>query len=122
MDIIFMSKKHLGKEAKRNENLLAQISVELGLETPQGKRALALALECIQLLDSKQQDYGPRNISYSGELGIAVRQQDKVCRLKHLLENGRKANHESKRDTYMDMANYGLIGLMLDDGTWTEGS
>jgi hypothetical protein len=121
MGIIFMSKKHQGKEEKCSENFLAEISVELGLETSQGKRALALALECIQLLDSKQQDYGPHNISYSGELGIAVRQQDKVCRLKHLLGKGGDARHESKRDTYMDMANYGLIGLMLDDGTWTEG-
>lgn len=117
-----MSKKHRGKEGKCSENFLVQISVELGLETPQGKRALALALECVRLLDSKQCDYGPNNISYSGELGIAVRQQDKVCRLRHLLENGRKANHEAMRDTYMDMANYGLIGLMLDDGTWAEGS
>ena len=118
-----MSKNHQGNEAKcSNDNLLAQISVELGLETSQGKRALALALECIRLLDSKQQDYGPNNISYSGELGIAVRQQDKVCRLRHLLGKGGEARHESKRDTYMDMANYGLIGLMLDDGTWVEGS
>lgn len=116
-----MSKKHQGKEEKCSENFLAAISVELKLETAQGKRALALALECVRLLDSKQQDYGPNNISYSGELGIAVRQQDKVCRLRHLLENGRQAKHEALRDTYMDMANYGLIGLMLDDGTWTEG-
>ena len=67
-----MSKKCQGKGGKCNANFLEQISVELGLETNQGKRALALALECVQLLDSKQQDYGANNISYSGELGIAV--------------------------------------------------
>ena len=119
--IIFMSKKCQGRGGKCNANFLEQISVELGLETNQGKRALALALECVQLLDSKQQDYGANNISYSGELGIAVRMQDKVCRLRHLLESGIQAKHEAKRDTYLDMANYGIIGLMLDDNTWLCG-
>ena len=62
------------------------------------------------------------NISFSGELGIAVRTQDKVCRLRHILGKGGEVNHEAKRDTYMDMANYGLIGMMLDDGSWLKGS
>ena len=116
-----MSKSHQDKE-ENYESILESVYGELGLETSQGKRALALAFSCVQLLDTKQQDYGPNNISFSGELGIAVRQQDKVCRLRHLLTKGGKARHEAKRDTYMDMANYGLIGLMLDDGTWVEGS
>ena len=116
-----MSNEYRDREA-RYEQIVANVSEQLGLETAQGKRALALALECIQLLDSKQQDYGPNNISFSGELGIAVRAQDKVCRLRHLLGKGGEANHEAKRDTYMDMANYGLIGMMLDDGSWLKGS
>ena len=112
-----MSNEYQGREVNY-EQIVATVSEQLGLETAQGKRALALALECVRLLDTKQQDYGPNNISFSGELGIAVRAQDKVCRLRHLLGKGGEANHEAKRDTYMDMANYGLIGMMLDDNTW----
>ena len=112
-----MSNEYQGREVNY-EQIVATVSEQLGLETAQGKRALALALECVRLLDTKQQDYGPNNISFSGELGIAVRTQDKVCRLRHILGKGGEANHEAKRDTYMDMANYGLIGMMLDDNTW----
>ena len=116
-----MSNEYQGREVNY-EQIVATVSEQLGLETAQGKRALALALECVRLLDTKQQDYGPNNISFSGELGIAVRTQDKVCRLRHILSKGGEANHEAKRDTYMDMANYGLIGVMLDDGSWLKGS
>ena len=29
-----------------------------------------------------------------------------------------KINHESLEDTYRDIANYGIIGLMLKKGIW----
>ena len=86
------------------------------------------AMECVQLFDTKQQDYGSNNISSSGELGIAVRLQDKVSRMRHILlkeltEQQRsahvfKANHESLEDTYKDAANYALIGLLLQRKRW----
>ena len=86
------------------------------------------AMECVQLFDTKQQDYGSNNISSSGELGIAVRLQDKVSRMRHILlkeltEQEKsahifKANHESLEDTYKDAANYALIGLLLQRKRW----
>ena len=78
--------------------------------------------------EPKQQDYGSNNISSSGELGIAVRLQDKVSRMRHILlkeltaqeksAHVFKANHESLEDTYKDAANYALIGLLLQRKRW----
>ena len=86
------------------------------------------AMECVQLFDTKQQDCGSNNISSSGELGIAVRLQDKVSRMRQILlkelteqeKSARvfKANHESLEDTYKDAANYALIGLLLQRKRW----
>ena len=109
----------LGQGSVESSELL-KLSRALGLKTSQGKKALEYSLKCVQLLDRKQQDYGPNNIAYSGELGIAVRVMDKCCRLRHILENGGDVQFEAKTDTYMDMANYGLIGMMLENGEWEE--
>ena len=51
---------------------MKELERDLKLQTGQGKRALKLALEGVMLLDKKQQDYGPNNILYSGEIGIIV--------------------------------------------------
>ena len=74
------------------------------------------------LLISKQLDYGPGNINnaFNGPInGLMVRIGDKFERLKNLL---RKDNvvpqHESIEDSFMDLANYGVIGLMVQRGKW----
>ena len=46
--------------------------------------------------------------------------QDKVCRLRHILDNKGEVQFEAKTDTYMDMTNYGIIGIMLENGDWQE--
>lgn len=74
--------------------------------------------ECGELMMRKQADYGPGNIADYGVLGVAVRINDKSQRLKNLLTKNRQPTNESMRDTFMDLANYGLIGLMLIDGDW----
>ena len=90
----------------------------LKIRTEMGRRIVDVALECVELFETKQQDYGSKNIALSGEMGIAVRLQDKVCRMRHLLETGGEANHESLADTYRDVANYGMIGQLLNQGRW----
>ena len=92
---------------------------ELELQTYQGRELLKVALDNVHLADRKQQDYGPDNIIFSGEIGIAVRCQDKICRLKHLLGNNGEVNNESIEDTYKDLANYAMIGLLLHRNKWT---
>jgi hypothetical protein len=74
--------------------------------------------ECTALMLRKQRDYGNGNIADYGLLGVAVRVNDKSQRLKNLLTKNRNPSNESLRDTFMDLANYGLIGLMLIDGEW----
>ncbi len=93
------------------------IEAELGLETEAGKAALRIALECVKLLDRKHLDYGPGNIAAFGEFGLTVRLSDKIERLKNLvrMENPR---NESLEDTYMDIANYGIIALLVRRNLW----
>lgn len=96
---------------------LQQQFAGLDLKTDMGVQAMKLALKFVKVLDEKQQDYGPDNITISGELGVIVRSQDKLCRLKHLLGK-ETVNNESVSDSWMDLANYGLIGYMVHNGKW----
>ena len=93
--------------------------MKIQLDTVAGKRALFIAAECVRLLDSKQKDYGPGNISRFGVKGLSVRLYDKVERLANLLMDKEESpKHESLEDTFKDIANYGLIGLMLLRDKW----
>lgn len=74
--------------------------------------------ECRTLMIRKQLDYGPGNISTWGEIGVAVRLTDKIERLRNLFMSGRTPQNESIRDTAIDIANYGLILLMVLDKEW----
>ena len=88
------------------------------IKTEMGREAAKLAMKFVGVLDSKQQDYGSENITISGELGVVVRAQDKLCRLRHLLIKNGDVNHERIDDSWMDLANYGMIGHMLHNGVW----
>jgi hypothetical protein len=73
------------------------------------------------LLLSKHRDYGPGNIANApgGALnGLRVRMHDKLARINHLVDTGAEPTHESLRDSFMDLANYAVIGLMAIDGKW----
>lgn len=82
----------------------------------------AVAEDCTKLLIAKQRDYGPQNILINQQLfgyqHFVTRFLDKVCRLNNLLQAGAIANFESIEDTFMDIANYALIALMLRRGWW----
>jgi hypothetical protein len=73
------------------------------------------------LLISKHNDYGPKNISQSpgGPLnGLRVRMWDKLARINNLVESGAKPENESLEDSFKDMANYAIIGLLVLQGKW----
>lgn len=75
------------------------------------------------LLLSKHRDYGPRNISDSpgGALnGLRVRMHDKTARINNLIDNGKKAQHEPLEDSFKDLANYGIIALLVLRGKWDK--
>lgn len=81
------------------------------------------ALDCIlaemrAVIISKNEDYGPGNIAAFGELGVLVRASDKIERLKTLLVRKRQPNYEGIDDTWLDLANYGVIAQMVRRGWW----
>ena len=77
--------------------------------------------ELFDLLLSKHSDYGPKNISDSpgGPLnGLRVRMHDKLARINNLVDTNRGPQHESLEDSFKDMANYSIIGLLVLRGQW----
>lgn len=77
--------------------------------------------ELAQLLLKKHKDYGPKNISQApgGPLnGLRVRMWDKLARINNLVESGATPENEALEDSFMDLANYAIIGLMVQRGQW----
>lgn len=82
-----------------------------------------IMFELGDLLVSKHQDYGPKNISNApgGAInGLLVRMHDKMARLNNLHYNNKSANYESIEDTYKDLANYAVIALMVLRDKWDK--
>jgi hypothetical protein len=70
------------------------------------------------VLLSKHKDYGPTNISQSpgGPLnGLRVRMWDKFARINHLIDSGATPENESLKDSFLDMANYAIIAMLVLD-------
>lgn len=77
--------------------------------------------EAEKLLLKKHKDYGPKNISGSpgGAInGLRVRIHDKLARINNLYDSGVAPENESLRDSFIDMANYAIIALLVLDGEW----
>jgi hypothetical protein len=73
------------------------------------------------VLLQKHKDYGPKNISQSpgGPLnGLRVRMWDKFARINHLIDTGATPENESLKDSFLDMANYAIIAMLVLDGEW----
>lgn len=77
--------------------------------------------EAMAVLLAKHHDYGPSNIALSpgGPLnGLRVRMWDKMARINHLLESGFDPEHESVRDSFLDLMNYSAIAMLVLDEEW----
>ena len=74
------------------------------------------------LLIKKHRDYGPKNISnspYGATNGLVVRMWDKIARIVNLTKQGNvTAENEPLEDSFKDIANYGIIGLLVLRGKW----
>ncbi len=93
------------------------IDREMQLDAHLGK----LITELSDLLLSKHRDYGPKNISDApgGPInGLRVRMHDKLARINNLTDSGADPEHESLEDSFKDMANYAIIGLLVLRGKW----
>ncbi len=104
----------------KNSGELLIVCEKLGITTHAAREHLRIAMANAILMNRKQLDYGPRNISSFGVFGIIVRMNDKMERLKTLIGKGRKrrAHNESIADTLRDISNYATIALILDEGRW----
>ena len=82
--------------------------------------------EQYEMFARKHMDYGLNNIALGGDIvnnsddkqfsltGLCIRLTDKISRLKNLLVNGRSfVEGEGMEDTFIDIANYGIIGLLV---------
>jgi len=93
------------------------IARELHLETHISNTVNELS----DLLLSKHKDYGPKNISQapgSAINGLRVRMHDKLARINNLIDSGANPEHESLEDSFKDMANYAIIGLLVLRKQW----
>ena len=88
--------------------------------------------EMYEMFARKHMDYGLNNIALGGDLtqsadktfsltGLCIRLTDKISRLKNLLINGRSfVEGEGIQDTFIDIANYGIIGLLVGRDKWKK--
>lgn len=89
--------------------------------------------EMYELFARKHLDYGLNNIALGGDIlhseedkkfsltGLCIRLTDKISRLKNLLINGRSfVIGEGMEDTFIDIANYGIIGLLVGRNKWKK--
>lgn len=88
--------------------------------------------EMYELFARKQMDYGLSNISLGGDLnndndkkfsltGLAIRLTDKISRLRNLVISGKNyVPGESQEDTFIDIANYGIIGMLVGRNKWKK--
>jgi len=88
--------------------------------------------EMYKMFAAKHLDYGLQNISLGGDLtkekdknfsltGLSIRLTDKVSRLRNLLINGKNfVKGEGMEDTFIDMANYSIIGLLVGRDKWKK--
>ena len=88
--------------------------------------------EMYEMFARKHMDYGLNNIALGGNLtnqedkkfsltGLCISLTDKISRLKNLLINGKNfVEGESMEDTFIDIANYGIIGLLVGRDKWKK--
>lgn len=79
--------------------------------------------ELLAILVKKQIDYGPLNVWNApggATNGLMVRMSDKLERLKNLIYKNIKPNNESLEDSFVDLANYAVISLMVQRGVWAK--
>lgn len=78
----------------------------------------------MNMLLTKHNDYGPKNISSApgGAInGLRVRMHDKLARINHLVDTGKEPDNEALQDSFLDLANYAIIGMLVLDGKWPKG-
>ena len=76
------------------------------------------AREMVDLLVSKQRDYGCGNINAFGLYGVLVRMSDKIERYLNLRAKDAAPENEALVDTFNDIVGYAVIATMLVKNTF----
>lgn len=74
--------------------------------------------DIVKLVCKKQHDYGHKNITNFGVVGVAIRVCDKIARIENLKKDI-TPNNESLLDSYLDIIGYAMIATMLDEGSFS---
>ena len=51
-------------------------------------------------------------------MGIWFRSNDKMARIENIVNKEGVPNHEPLKDSYLDLANYSVIAMIVKDGKW----
>ena len=124
-----MNKEELIKELEESDYIVTQFENEYPELSQEFK---IIQDEMYRMFAAKHMDYGLSNISLGGDLtkendkkfsltGLAIRLTDKISRLRNLLTNGRNfVKGEGMEDTFIDIANYGIIGMLVGRDKWKK--
>ena len=130
-----ISEEEFDKLVEKNPD---SITVSLAVETFENEypelseEYKRISEEMYEMFARKHMDYGLNNIALGGDLtnaedkkfsltGLAIRLTDKISRLKNLLINGKNyVKGEGMEDTFIDIANYGIIGLLVGRDKWKK--
>ena len=122
-------------KAVKKENTIAGLGVIEVFETSYPELSSEFKKiqdEMYEMFARKHMDYGLNNIALGGDLknendkkfsltGLCIRLTDKISRLKNLLTNGKNfVKGEGMEDTFIDIANYGIIGLLVGRDKWKK--
>ena len=123
----------LAKENKADFEAYSDVVAHFELEYPElSEEYKRISEEMYEMFARKHMDYGLNNIALGGDLtnaedkkfsltGLAIRLTDKISRLKNLLVNGKNyVKGEGMEDTFIDIANYGIIGLLVGRDKWKK--
>ena len=130
-----ISEKEFDKLVQENPDA---VTVSLAVETFENEypelseEYKRISEEMYEMFARKHMDYGLNNIALGGNLGnqedkkfsltgLCIRLTDKISRLKNLLLNGKNyVKGESMEDTFIDIANYGIISLLVGRDKWKK--
>jgi len=89
--------------------------------------------EQYELFARKMMDYGLNNVTLGGDIvnnnddkkfsltGLTIRLTDKINRLRNLVVSGKQyVKDEGMEDTFIDIANYGVIGMLVGRNRWKK--
>ena len=83
------------------------------------KEMIKIIKEIEELLKAKNKTYEDDNILKICKIGVLIRIEEGIERLKHMIEKNID-DKESKDDNWKDIAGYSIIGCMLERNKWNK--